>query len=219
MAKIINGNQVVTNEVRMSYLHLFTPYSNDPNNAPKYSGTFLLPKSDTETLGLFNQVIEQVKQQAAASKWNGVIPPIVPTPLHDGDGVKADGTPFPDECKGHWVFSASAKEDFKPDVVNAQRVPITNQTEVYSGMYGCVCINVFAYHYQGKKGIGFGLGPVMKTRDGEPLGGGSQSAASVWGAPDTQASQAFGAVPAPQAAPQQYGQVPAVDPITGLPVA
>lgn len=222
MARIIEGNKVITNEVRFSYPHLFVPHSNDPTSAPKYSLTCLLPKSDTETYQLLQQVIESQKQLAAQSRWNGVVPPIVPTPIHDGDGVKTDGTPFPDECKGHWVFSASAKADFKPDVVNAQKQPITNQTEIYAGCYGQVCINVFAYAFQGKKGIGFGLGPVMKTRDGEPLGGGSMSAATAFGAPEGGAASVF-AQPAPAAAmpaPQQpYMQVPSVDPISGQPLA
>lgn len=217
MAKIIQGNQVVTNEVRFSHPHFFVPYANDPTQPGKYSGTFLLPKSDTETYQLLMQVIEAQKALAAQSKWNGVVPPIVPTPIHDGDGVKQDGTPFPDESKGHWVFSASAKADYKPEVVNAQRVPITNQTEIYAGCYGQVCINVFAYSYQGKKGIGFGLGPIMKTRDGEPLGGGSTSAASAFGAPEGGAASVF-AQPAPQPVPGFVNAPPAVDPITGQPI-
>ena len=219
MAKRLEGkNTIVTNEVRMTFLHLFEPYAGIPGNEPKYSGTFLLPKTDAETLGLFNQVIEEVKQQAVSSKWGGVMPPKLHIPIHDGDGVKeSDGTPYPPECKGHWVFSASANSKFKPEVVNAQRVPITNQTEIYSGIYGQVAINIFAYSAPTKKGIGFGLGPVMKTRDGEPLSGGSMSAASAFGAPDTAATAVFGdAMPQPQ---PQYMQVPAVDPISGQPVA
>ncbi len=44
-------------------------------------------------------------------------------------------------------------------------------------MYARVTIRFFGYSNSGNKGIGCGLGNVMKTRDGEPLSG-SASAAS-----------------------------------------
>ena len=69
-------------------------------------------------------------------------------------------------------------------------------TEIYSGIYGWVNINFYPYFFSGKKGIGCGLNHVMKTRDGQPLGG---SAPSV--------DEAFAGV-----------TLPAVDPITGMPL-
>ena len=41
-------------------------------------------------------------------------------------------------------------------------------------MYARVTINFFGYARAGKRGIGCGLGNVMKTRDGEPLAGGAR---------------------------------------------
>lgn len=43
-------------------------------------------------------------------------------------------------------------------------------TDVYSGMYARVTVNFFPYDASGNRGVGFGLGNVCKTRDGEPLG-------------------------------------------------
>jgi hypothetical protein len=111
----------------------------------------------------------QAKQDGAGRLWGGTIPPVVALPIHDGDGVRpSDGMPFSDECKGHWVFTASSKTP--PEIVDASGNPIINQSEVYSGIYGRVSIDFFPYFNQGKKGIGCGLGNVQKLEDGEPLG-------------------------------------------------
>lgn len=37
-------------------------------------------------------------------------------------------------------------------------------------MYARVTVNFFPYDASGNRGVGFGLGNVCKTRDGEPLG-------------------------------------------------
>ena len=87
-------------------------------------------------------------------------------PIHDGDGTRpSDGMPFGAECKGHWVFTASANATRQPEVVDLNMNPIINQTEIYSGMYARVAIRFFPYLNNGKKGVGCGLGPVQKIRD------------------------------------------------------
>ena len=101
-------------------------------------------------------------------------------------------------------------------------------------MYARVTINFFGYMSNGKKGVGCGLGNVMKTRDGEPLAGGASAASdfaevgSVVGAPQyaptapAYPQQPAPAYPQPAAAPAPaYGGVPAgaspINPLTGLP--
>lgn len=241
MADITN---VTTNEVRFSYVHLFKPYAHMQGQEPKFSVTVLVPKTDTETMNRINAAIEAAKARGVADKWNGVVPPIVPNPVYDGDGVRpSDGMAFGPECKGHWVFAASAKADYPPEIVDAMGNPIINQSEVYSGMYGRVNVTFYPYSFGGKKGIGCGLGPVQKTRDGETLGGGMPKASSVFGAPQSQSTGSFANQSAYttgyQAAVQGYAQpsfntqqtqtyggqpaaqpayAPSVNPITGMPV-
>ena len=72
-------------------------------------------------------------------------------------------------------------------------------------MYANVCLNFFAYNSTGKKGIGCGLGPVQKTRDGDPLGG-RVTAAEAFGT----ALPPFGAA----ALPNEY-PAPKINPLTG----
>lgn len=177
----MRDNEMVLQNVRLSYVHLTKPYANQPGQEEKYSVTILLPKSDAEQKAKLDQLIARATAQGKANRWDGVVPPVVPVPVHDGDGVRQDGSAFGPECKGMWVMTASCKADRKPDVVDGQLNPILDGSRIYSGMYANVCINAYPYKYAGKKGIGFGLGPVQKTQDGESLGGNAPTAADVFG--------------------------------------
>lgn len=170
MEQNINSTRVVTNEVILSYPHLFAPYSNQPGQTPKFSVTLLIPKSDVLTKQKIDAAIQAAINNGLAGKWNGIKPPVVPNPLHDGDGVRpSDGAPFPQECHGHWVMTASANADHAPQVVDAQLNPIMNQSEIYAGVKARVSFNFFAYNAHGRKGIGCGLSNVQKLGDGTPL--------------------------------------------------
>lgn len=206
---------VTTGEARLSYAHLFKPYAQQPGAEEKFSCTVLVPKTDTATKARIDAAIDAAKQKGINGKWNGVCPPIVPDPVHDGDGVRpSDGMPFGPECKGHWVFTASAKADYPPEIVDQNGNPVINQSEIYSGIYAMVNVEFYPYMFGGKKGIGCGLGPVKKIRDGEPLGGSAPTAAQVFGQPQAAAS----GTPA-----YAQPQVPAgnirqnINPVTGLP--
>lgn len=198
---------MTTGQVRLSYVHLFTPHRNKPNQDPKYSVTVLLPKSDVATKQRIDTAIQAAIQTGVSSKWDGVRPPQISLPVHDGDGPRpSDGMPFGEECKGHWVFTASSKQQQAIVDVNIQ--PILNQTEVYSGMYGRVNINFFAYSNSGKKGIGCGLGPVQKMADGEPLGGRISAEAAFGGSTGYQSPAPGYQQPYAQPAQQQPAQQP-----------
>lgn len=197
--------KVLTGEVRLSYANLVQPRTNnnDPNGVPKYSVTLLIPKSDTATYQNILASIEAAAQDAQSKLWNGVRPPVMPVPIHDGDGVRDNGTPFGEECRGCWVITANSKN--KPQVVhqsdiNTELLP----QDIYSGMYARVTVNFFGYNTAGKRGVGCGLGNVMKTRDGEPLSGGASAAADFAGVGQdfSAATPGYGA-----AAPATPGQV------------
>lgn len=209
---------VTTGEVRLSYVHLFKPYAAMQGQEEKYSCTILVPKTDTATMTRINAAIEAAKQRGISEKWNGQCPPIVPTPVYDGDGVRpSDGMAFGPECKGHWVFTASAKVDYPPEIVDANGSPIINQSEVYSGMYAYVNVSFYPYAFGGKKGIGCGLGPVMKCRDGEPLGGSAPTAAQAFGVQPQAAPAASYIQPGGYAAQAAATPTRQINPITGLP--
>lgn len=229
--------RIVTEEVRFSFVNLLKPKESQFGGDEKYSVTILIKKTDAKTMNAINGAIEAAKQKGKAEKWNGVIPPVVNIPLHDGDGVKpSDGMPFGPECKGHFVLTASTGLDYPPKVVGPDLQPVMDATEIYSGMYGRIALNFNPYVFSGKKGVGCYISTnVQKTRDGEPLGASAPDAGSDFGGAPAQAAPQY-QQPAQQyqqptyqqppygqtaqpAAPQPYdqtqGQGQRFDPLTG----
>ena len=196
------ANKSLTGEVRLSYVHLEQPYANpaQPNAEPKYSVTLLIPKTDTATYqDIMNSINAAINTAVNGKSWNGVRPPVVAIPIHDGDGVRQDGTPYGDECKGMWVLTASRRaQDGKPWVcdISNTNVELAPQ-DAYSGMYARCTIHFFGYNTGGKKGIGCSLDGVMRTRDGESLGGAVKPTANEFA---------------------QFAQAPQVNPVTGQPM-
>ena len=187
--------KVLTGKVRLSYVALTTPRAPQQGDEPKYSATLLIPKSDVATKADIDAAIQAAAKDGMEKTWKGVRPPMLKVPIHDGDGVRDSGEPFGDECKGHWVMTASSKQ--QPDVVDTTLSKITNASDIYSGMYARVTIRFFAYANSGNKGIGCGLGNVLKVEDGEPLSGHSS------------AESDFASIAQPGAYPAYTPQVPA----------
>ena len=180
-----DNTRIMTGKVRLSYVHLCEPYAFQQGQEEKYSATILIPKTDTATLGRIKAAMEAATQRGVEKQWGGKRPPLINNPLHDGDGTKpSDGTEFGEECKGHWVITASSKADRKPGIVDNMCNPIIDQTEVYSGMYARVTMTFFPYSFGGKKGIGCALGNVQKLADGEPLAASGIKAENEFGAVD-----------------------------------
>jgi hypothetical protein len=209
--------KVLTGEARLSYANLTAPRAAQVGHEAKYSVTLLIPKTDASTKANIDSSIEAAAQDAQGRLWSGVRPPILPTPIHDGDGVRENGTAFGPECRGHWVITASSKN--KPGVVHQSDVNTDLfPQDIYSGMYARVTINFFGYMSAGKKGVGCGLGNVMKTRDGEPLAGGASAASDFAQVGNIVTAPAYPAQPYPAPA---YSGVPAgvalVNPLTGQP--
>lgn len=214
------ATKVLTGEVRLSYTNLTAPVpsKSDPNGKPKYSVTILIPKSDTATKADLDASFMAAYNEGITTKWGGARPQ-AQSVIHDGDGLRQSGTPYGEECKGHWVLTASSIN--KPQVVGIDNINCElAPSDIYSGMYGRVTINFYPYNAGVNKGVGCGLGNVLKTRDGEVLSGGATAASDFNGL--GQSVQVY-----PQTAPIQgtpmYQQTVApvqptgVNPITGLP--
>ena len=105
-------------------------------------------------------------------KGNGKTVPalsILKTPLRDGDLERPD-----DEAYANSYF-VNANSSSAPGIVDADRQPIIDRSEVYSGVYGRASINFYAFNSNGNKGIACGLNNLQKMKDGEPLGGKSRA--------------------------------------------
>jgi hypothetical protein len=202
--------KVLTGECRLSYCNLTTPRAAQQGGEAKYSVTLLIPKRDVATKADIDAAIQAAAAEALSKVWNNARPPMLKVPIWDGDGVRQSGEPFPDECKGCWVITASTKN--KPQVVGIDNINCElSPSDIYSGMYGRVTLRMFGYSNSGNKGVGCGLGNVLKTRDGEPLSGGASAATDFAGVGN--AAVPAGAIPyAPQQpipGAAQYGAQPA----------
>lgn len=157
--------KVITGEVRLSYAHLFKPVAISEGQEEKYSVCILIPKSDTATVRKIEAAIEAAKAAGLTSRWNGKLPRNLKLPLRDGDEERSEQP----EYHGCHFLNATSKQ--RPGIVDAQVQQIINSEEVYSGCYGRVSINFFAFSTAGNNGIACGLNNVQKLRDGEYLGG------------------------------------------------
>lgn len=161
------STKVVTGKVRLSYVSVF-----EVNDKGKYSTAILIPKSDKATIDKIKAAIEAVKvDPKSATNWGGKFLASFKTPLRDGD-TDRDVEKNP-EYKGHYFLNCNSGQ--KPGVVDAQLNPVMDKSEVYSGCYARVSLNLYAFNVDGNKGIAAGLNNVQKLAEGEPLSGRSRA--------------------------------------------
>ena len=161
----INKTKVITGtNTRLSYFHGWEPVSIN-GGAEKYSTAVLIPKSDKKTIDAIEKAIDAAIEEGIA-KFGGKKPnkAAIKLPLRDGDVERDD-----EAYKGHYFINANSKT--APQIVDKSVKPILDRSEVYSGCYGRVSLNFYAFNSNGNKGVACGLGNIQKIRDGEPLGG------------------------------------------------
>lgn len=161
-----SGTRVKTDKVRFLYTHLFEKFENQLSHKSAYSTIILIPKTDTGTVDAINAAIKAAIDEG---KSRNVLKRTtnLRLPLRDGD--EKDNELFHD-C---WYMNIASQ--YQPDIVDRRGNAITNPDEVYSGMYGRVSMNFYAYSAAGNAGISAGLGNVQKLADGERLGGRSSA--------------------------------------------
>ena len=169
MSKFVNPTKVITGvNTRWSYVNAWEPKSIN-GGAPKYSVSLIIPKSDTKTIEKIQAAIQAAYEEGQGKlKGNGKSVPalsVLKTPLRDGDAERPDDEAYADS------YFVNANSGTAPGIVDADRNPIIDHSEVYSGVYGRASINFYAFNSNGNKGIACGLNNLQKIRDGEPLGG------------------------------------------------
>ena len=168
----LGDTQVVTGEVRLSFVHVFEPTKvSESDKEAKYGLTIIIPKDDTKTINAIKAAIQKAAEKGAQKHFGGRVPTNVKNTLKDGDTETDDlgelkNVKYP-EYKGCMYMSLSTK--FKPKVLDENRNEMIDPTEMYSGCYGRVSLTCFAYSGDGQRGVSACLNNVMKTRDGEPL--------------------------------------------------
>jgi len=173
MSETVNNARIVLKNVRFAYCHVF---EKDQLNE-KYSARIILPKDHPQVA----EVKAAIKAAAMAGAGRLAGKQVrISDVLHDGD-IEAKS----EEFAGAYYLNAKSKN--KPGVVKANTtgmggkvVEITDPEEFYSGCWGHASIAFFAFNTGVKAGLGCALNNVMKTKDGDYLGGRS-SAESEFG--------------------------------------
>ena len=157
-------NKVVFGPCRLSYTHVFEKYNPDGNNEDgKYMTNVLIPKSEKATVKALQQAIEAAKKSAIVGKWGGKEPKKLDLPLRDGD-EKDD-----ELYEGHYYVNAKCST--RPGIVDKDNSPITDEEEIYSGVWCYVSVTFYGYDVSGNRGVACGLNNIRKFKDDEHLGG------------------------------------------------
>ena len=156
----------------MSYLTVNEPKVPLGGGTPKYSVSIIIPKSDTETVEKIRAAIKAAydEGQAKLKGSSKTLPALedLKTPLRDGDKDRKGDEAY----RNCWFVNANSTT--KPGVVDADRNPILDSSELYSGIIGRASVNFYAYNSNGNRGIACGLNNIQKLADGKPLGGHSR---------------------------------------------
>lgn len=166
--KVVTGPQT-----RFSYANVWEPKPSLSGGKPKYSLSAIIPKSDTKTLQAIEEAIKAAYEEGEGKlKGNNKVAPAlssIKSPLRDGDTDRAGDPAYAN------AYFINCNSETQPGIVDANCNPIFDQSECYSGCYGRVSINFFAYNTNGNKGIGAGLNNIQVLRQGESLGGKSRA--------------------------------------------
>lgn len=173
MSKFVNPCKVITGpNTRWSYANVWEAKSIN-GGAPKFSVSLIIPKTDTVTIEKIRKAI-QAAYEEGQSKLKGTskyMPDLedLKLPLRDGDKERKG-----DPAYAGYMF-INANSSTAPGIVDADRQPILERSEVYSGVYGRASITLYAFNSNGNRGIACGLNNLQKIRDGEPLGSRSRA--------------------------------------------
>ena len=165
---VVNPTKIITGICRLSYANIWQAKSIN-GGTPKFSTSVLIPKSDAVTIARVKKAIQAAYDEGEGKlKGNGKsVPPLatLKTPMRDGDVERPDDPAY----EGHWFVNANSGT--APGVVDINRQPIIDTSEIYSGVYARVSLSFYAFNSNGNKGIACGLQNIQKVRDGESLGG------------------------------------------------
>lgn len=168
-------------ETRLSYVQFCFDANTTESGKKQFQGTFLIPKTADKS-ALDQLVLETLVEEFGGRMGGqaGIIDAIkngvIKSPFLDGDGKQGrdkDGKPKPGYA-GHWFIRATSGEDYPPKMLISQRgaiVPAT-KSDIKSGDYGFPVVNCYTWdNPKNGKGCSFGFSMVMKSRDGEAIGG------------------------------------------------
>ena len=163
--KKLRPTDIITPDARLSFPSLFQASAVLDSKVLKFGCTLLLPP-DTDL-----KPFKLAMKAAMEAEWGKVIQlPASKNPLH-----ACETYPYPNgRYSGYedgWHFIRVSSK-YRPAIVNRGNIPVTDEEQVYPGMWVRGFINAYAWtHPTGGKGVSFGLQALQLVRDGERLDG------------------------------------------------
>lgn len=178
------SDPVITPYFRLGFQALFKPSKAKTAPAtqePKYSVTAFFPP--TADLG----AMKALANAAVAEKWPDAAsrPKVLRSPFRKSDEVEN----WPEAIPTDWIMMTfSAKQDRRPQLVDAQRQDIIDEEDVYKGCWMRAQVRAYAYDNAGNRGVSFGLNMAQKVKEDTPIGATRQKASEVFDAVPTEAA-------------------------------
>lgn len=153
----IEKKNIALKRVRLSFPSLFKTEMYNGEDTGKYTATFIIPKSDTQTIDAINAEIERLKTE---SKLRFAPDKIA---LQDGDHKDYDG--YADS----FIIKATTKK--RPHVVNKDRTPIHEDDNIiYGGCYVNASISLWVQDNGFGKRINASLNGIQFAKNGQRFG-------------------------------------------------
>lgn len=194
----------------LRYPHVFAPQKPQNADTPRYSVKLYLNETAMQKVYQEARVLAQshfMNNEFNLPNFNW---PITAANLKPKDAKN----PRLANC---YVMNPKASLEFPPSVIDLQRQPIMDRTQIYSGCIGSVAIRLFTYEVMSNFGIGVGLIAVMKTADGETIEDDGYDMNELFGSPETQGNTKPFMNPTPT--PQKTRKPSFLEQPTGMPKA
>ena len=157
---------------RVSFPQVWTPYTMEDGQTPKFNCTLLWKLEDMsdEQRALFDAMVAAAND-AAKGKWGVNLSEEYPA----GSGQKLTSPFHKSELKPKYLPPGMIYAKFsslsKPGVVNGGRDPIDQSSgDFYAGCWAHISYNAYWYDKGGNKGVAFGMKNIQKTDDDEAFG-------------------------------------------------
>lgn len=164
----MEDTKVIIGPVVINYPAVWKPRKQLTGDKVKFEVDVLINKKTQKDV--YQDVMKAIRAAWVVGKdklFNGKKPNEIPkffNPVRDGDKERTS-----EEYVGHWFLKC--KSDSPPGVVDKNRKPIIDESEIYSGAICYVSVNFYAYNQGGGKGIAVGLNNILKLKDGKRLSG------------------------------------------------
>lgn len=202
MTTKVNPSNLITDELRFSYVALFEPRPNQ-SGVMKYSACLLLDKTKKAERKRWDAAIDAaIALGIERGLFTLAQKPILKLPIRDGDKELATEQKKGEEYRNCWFVNANASHLDKnggvlppPEVTKPQggvAVPILDPLEFYSGVYGRAIISFYPFNEGGSKGVAVAINGAYKTREGDRLDGriSAASAFAKFAEQDSQSDEA-----------------------------